>query len=113
MHELGIMIEAAKTVENFAKNNALTAIDTVVLQVGELSAVVPQYAHACWPAAVDRTMLENTKLRIEIIPADAMCRKCGTLFNPVTHMKTCPDCGSDEWELMKGKEFLIKEVLAR
>ena len=113
MHELGIMIEAAKTVEAFARKNSLTAIDTVVLQVGELSAVVPQYAQSCWPAAVDRTMLEDTKLRIEVIRADAMCRKCGTLFNPVTHMKKCPDCGGDEWELMKGKEFLIKEVLAR
>lgn len=113
MHELGIMIEAAKTVEAFAKKNSLTAVDTVVLQVGELSAVVPQYAHACWPAAVDRTMLEQTKLKIEIIPADAMCRKCGTLFNPVTTGKTCPDCGSEEWDLIKGKEFLIKEVIAR
>ena len=58
-------------------------------------------------------MLEDTRLRIEIIPADAMCRKCGTLFNPLSTEKKCPDCGSDEWELMKGKEFLIKEVLAR
>ena len=113
MHELGIMIEAAKTVESFAKKNGLTAIDTVVLQVGELSAVVPQYAQACWPAAVDRTMLEQTKLRIEIVAADAMCRKCGTLFNPVHSGNKCPDCGSDEWELLKGKEFLIKEVLAK
>ena len=113
MHELGIMIEAAKTVEAFAKKNSLTAVDTVVLQVGELSAVVPQYAQFCWPAAVDRTMLEQTKLKIEIIPADAMCRKCGALFNPVTTGKECPDCGSDEWELVRGKEFLIKEVIAR
>ena len=107
------MIEAAKTVEAFAKKNSLTSVDTVVLQVGELSAVVPQYAQSCWPAAVDRTMLEDTKLRIEIVPADAMCRKCGTLFNPVNCAKKCPDCGSEDWDLLKGKEFLIKEILAR
>jgi hydrogenase nickel incorporation protein HypA/HybF len=34
MHEVGVMIEVIKTVENFARKNNLTKIDTLVLQIG-------------------------------------------------------------------------------
>jgi len=54
MHELGIMINVVSTVENFARQNGVSKIDTLVLQVGELSPVVPQYIQACYPAAVAR-----------------------------------------------------------
>ena len=51
----------------------------LVLQVGEESPVVPHYLEACYPAAVDGTLMEETKLKIEIVP---------------------------------GKEFVIKEIVA-
>ncbi len=34
MHELGIMINVVQTVENFAMENGITEIDTLVLQIG-------------------------------------------------------------------------------
>ena len=79
MHELGIMFNVVRSVEKVALENGVTKIDTLVLQVGQLSPVVPHYIEACYPAAVDGTMLENTKLKIEIVP---------------------------------GKEFMIKEIVA-
>jgi hydrogenase nickel incorporation protein HypA/HybF len=53
LHELGIVFEVVKTVKNFAGNNGLTKIDTVVLQIGELSSIFPHYIEECYPAAVD------------------------------------------------------------
>ncbi|MBA4383363.1 MAG: hydrogenase nickel incorporation protein HypA [Anaerolinea sp.] len=79
MHELGIMFNIVRSVEGFAAKNKVTKIDTLVLQVGDQSPVVPHYLEACYPAAVDGTLLEETKLKIEIVP---------------------------------GKEFLIKEIVA-
>ncbi|MEA2102311.1 MAG: hydrogenase maturation nickel metallochaperone HypA [Thermodesulfobacteriota bacterium] len=112
MHELGVVINVVKTVEGFAKKNGLTKIDTLVLQIGELSSMIPQYIEACYPAAVDGTLLQETKLKIEILPGNAICKKCNKVFNLIAHDNTCPNCKSEDWEILGGKEFNIKEVIA-
>ena len=112
MHELGVVIEVVKTVENFAKQNGVTQIDTLVLQIGQLSAMIPHYVEACYPAAVDGTMLQDTKLQIEVMPANTRCRQCGQVFNIVEQQKVCPKCGSEDSELLSGREFMIKEIVA-
>jgi hydrogenase nickel incorporation protein HypA/HybF len=112
LHELGVVIEVVRTVEDFAKNNGVTKIDTLVLQIGELSSIIPKYVEACYPAAVDGTLLQETKLKIEILPGNAICKKCNKVFNLIANNKKCPNCGSDDWELLSGKEFMIKEIIA-
>lgn len=112
MHELGIMINVVETVENFAKKNNITEIQKLVLQIGELSSVIPHYAQACYPAAVDGTMLQDTELEIEILPGNCLCGDCGKVFNLIKCNKQCPFCESDDWELISGREFLIKEIVA-
>lgn len=112
MHELGVVIEVVKTVENFAKQNRLTKIDTLVLQIGELSSMIPRYVEACYPSAADGTLLQDTKLKIEILPGNALCKKCSKVFNIMENKSKCPACKSVDWELLSGKEFMIKEIIA-
>lgn len=81
MHELGVVIEVAKTVEKVAIENNLTEIERLVLQIGELSSMIPKYIESCYPVAVENTILENTKLDIEVIPANGMCKNCNKVFN--------------------------------
>jgi hydrogenase nickel incorporation protein HypA/HybF len=112
LHELGVVIEVVKTVENFAQKNKLTKIDTVVLQIGELSSMVPKYIEACYPVAIDGTMLESTKLKVEILPGNVICKNCNKVYNLIQNSKECPYCENKSWELLCGKEFLIKEIVA-
>lgn len=112
MHEIGVMIEVVKTVENFARENGVTKIEKLVLQIGELSPMIPRYIEACYPAAVDGTSLENTKLEIEIMPGNGICKECNKVFNLIENNNTCPKCGSKHWEILCGKEFMIKEIVA-
>ena len=112
MHELGVVIEVIKSVENFAKRNEVTKIDTLVLQIGELSSMIPKYIQACYPAAVDGTLLQDTKLEIEILPGNAICKECNKVFNLIENNSKCPDCGSKDLEILCGKEFMIKEIIA-
>lgn len=112
MHELGIVYHVAKTVMEFAEKNNVTKVDTVVLQVGELSSVVPRYLEACYPVAVDGTMLEGTRLKIEIVPAKAVCRQCGGEFLLRTTGNTCPACQCQQYGITSGREFIIKEIVA-
>jgi hydrogenase nickel incorporation protein HypA/HybF len=112
MHELGVVIEVVKTVEDFARKHGVTEIDSLVLQIGELSSIVPKYVEDCFPAAADGTLLQKAKLKIEIVPGDASCGKCGRVFNIVRNKGACPACGSEDWEPLSGKEFVIKEIVA-
>ncbi|WP_138206658.1 hydrogenase maturation nickel metallochaperone HypA [Haloimpatiens lingqiaonensis] len=112
MHELGVVIEVVNTIEKIAIKQKLTKIDALVLQIGELSSMVPKYIEECYPAAVDGTILQDTKLKIEIIPGNAICKRCSKVFNIIENGKKCPNCGSDDLGLLSGKEFMIKEIIA-
>lgn len=112
MHELGIVIEVIKVVENFAQKSGVTKIDTLVLQIGELSSVVPRYIKECYPVASDGTLLQDTKLEIEILPGNGICKQCNKVFNILENSKKCPKCGGTDWELLCGREFMIKEIIA-
>ena len=112
MHELGVVIEIIKTVENFAEKNQVTKIQALVLQIGELSSMIPKYIEACYPAAVEGTLLQDTELKIEILPGNAICQKCNKVFNLTQNNCKCPKCGSKDWEILCGKEFMIKEIIA-
>ena len=55
MHELGLVFQMAKVVEeSLAGEEDITAIDTVVVEIGEISSVVPHYFESCFPAAASR-----------------------------------------------------------
>lgn len=112
MHELGIVIEVVKTVEQFAKQNNVTKVDKLTLQIGELSSIIPKYIKDCYPVAVDGTFMENTQLEIEILPGNGICNNCNTVFNFLQHKGKCPACDNKDIELLSGREFMIKEILA-
>ena len=46
MHEVGIISSMLKTIEKVMEQENLTTVETIVLQVGELSGVVPHYMRA-------------------------------------------------------------------
>jgi hydrogenase nickel incorporation protein HypA/HybF len=107
-----VIIEVVETVERFAAERGVTKIDSLVLQIGELSPIIPRYVHAVYPAAVDGTLLRDTKLEIEILPGNALCKGCGKVFNVLTYRGICPSCSGRDMELLGGKEFFIKEIVA-
>lgn len=110
MHELGIMYNIVEKVLTIVKENHITSVETLVLQVGEISSVVPRYLHACYPAATDGTILENTKLEIEILPANAICKTCKKVYNLLNNQNTCPYCNSQKKDIISGEGFFIKEL---
>ena len=48
MHELGVVFHVIESVENIGKENQLTKVASVTLEVGEVSGVVPSYLTDCW-----------------------------------------------------------------
>ncbi len=111
MHELGVLLEVVKQVTEVAEENDVTKIEKLVLQVGELSAMIPRYMKQLYPAAVDETILEGSELEIEIIPGNGRCRECNHVYNLLEEDGKCPECGCQKFEMVSGDEFMIKEIV--
>ena len=66
-----------------------------------------------WKWAADRTELfKGAELIIETLPAVTFCEDCKSEYETVKHGKICPNCGSGNTYLVKGNEFMIKEIAA-
>ena len=78
MHELGIVFHIIRTVEDVARQNDVTRIRRVTLQLGEVSGVVESYLQDCWKwAAAKSELLPGAVLTVETIPAVTVCEDCG------------------------------------
>lgn len=112
MHELGIVYEVIKVVDNFVLENNITRVEKIVLEIGQLSQAIPRFIEECYPAAVDETAYETTKLEIITLPAMGDCRVCGEIYNIVDRLKICPKCQSEDYKIISGEEFNIREIVA-
>ncbi len=110
MHEIGVVRSMVKTVTDFARENGIDEVAEIVLDIGELSLVIPRYVEELYPVVVADTFLKNTKLIINVVPGMAECDECNELFNVVEHEGYCPNCGSFEKTVLSGKDFLIREI---
>lgn len=113
MHELGIVFHIIETIEDVAKEQELTKVSSVTVQVGEVSTVIPEYLIDCWKWAVKKTeILKDSELIHEPIEAITYCEDCGKTYRTVDFGKICPYCKSENTYLVVGNEVQIKEIEA-
>lgn len=110
MHEIGVVRSMLKTVDDFCEKNDVKEVEEIVLDIGELSLVIPQYVEDVYPAVVDETKYKNTKLVINVIPGMAECDDCDEIFNVVETKGYCPNCGSFDKQVLSGEDFTIREI---
>ena len=111
MHELGVVFSVIKQVEKTCEENSVSKVHKVVLDLGEVSTVIPEYLTDCWNWAVKRTeLLQNAVLEIHTINAVTYCEDCKKEYPTVEHGKICPFCKSENTYLLTGNEFIIKEL---
>lgn len=110
MHEVGVVRQVIRTVEDFAKENNITKIEEIVLDIGELSLIIPKYIEDLFDITVEGSILEGAKLIMNVIPGMAECDECDEIFNVIEHEGYCPKCGSFEKQILTGTDFTIKEI---
>ena len=111
MHELGIVIQIVRQLELYMSEHDIRHIDTVVLEIGELSSVYPKYIEDVYPIAVEKTRLKDTKLQIDINPGIGKCQQCGFAYHLIENRNQCPSCKSTAFSVITGREFLIKQII--
>ena len=111
MHELGIVFYIIKDVKQAALDNGVEHVNAVVMNIGEVSTVIPDYLRDCWRWAADKEdVLRGAELKCNILPAVTFCEDCQREYETVKYGKTCPHCGSEHTYLVRGNEVEIKEI---
>ena len=111
MHELGVVFYVVRDVKEVAEKNGVQHVNSVTLEIGEVSGVVHELLTDCWNwAAKKEPLLAGARLVIETIPAVTHCDDCGQDYETVKYAKVCPHCGSEHTWLLRGNEFNIKEI---
>ena len=113
MHELGVVFYVVKDVKKVAEENDVRHISAVTIELGEVSAVIPEYLVDCWNwARKDTKYLKEAELKVENIEAVTFCEDCKQTYPTVKYAKICPYCQSENTYLVTGNEYVIKEIEA-
>ncbi|MDD6727913.1 MAG: hydrogenase maturation nickel metallochaperone HypA [Eubacteriales bacterium] len=112
MHELSLVMEMFDLVGEISQEQNLKEIHSVTVEVGELSGVLADYLGECWNVARIGSQFEKTELKVIPIPSTALC-SCGTEYEMTKNSRICPNCHKTDYEIVKGREFTVKEIEAR
>ena len=111
MHELGIVVHVIKQVEALAKENKVSKVVELTLEVGEVSGVVKEYFVDAFNWAKKRTeYMQETKLNYIIIEGISYCEDCKDTFKTTEYGKTCPKCGGGHTYLITGRDVSIRDI---
>ncbi|MES2957632.1 MAG: hydrogenase maturation nickel metallochaperone HypA [Pseudomonadota bacterium] len=106
MHELGITRSVVAICSEQAKG---AAVRRVTLEVGKLSAVMPDALRFCFDVCSKGTLLDGATLEIIEVPGSALCRDCGADV-PLSALYGRCNCGSADLHLVSGEELKIKTM---
>ena len=113
MHELGTVFYVIEQVEKICKENELTKVGSVTLEIGEVSGIIPEYIVDCGKKKKKKSeLMKEAELRIETLEAVTYCEDCQKTYSTMKYKKICPYCGSEHTYLLTGNEYNIKEIEA-
>jgi hydrogenase nickel incorporation protein HypA/HybF len=106
MHELGI---TRSVVAICAENSGGVAVKRVTLEIGKLSAILPDAVRFCFDICAKGTVVEGATLEILEIAGKALCADCGGEFALNDLVGRC-SCGSNDLKIIAGEELKVKEM---
>ena len=110
MHEFSIAVNIVDIASKTAKDANTEKINEIEIDVGVLSGVIVEALEFALESAVKDTLLENTKITINEIKAKVKCNECSSEFKPDNYIEQCPECGSFNYEIIRGRELRVKSI---
>ena len=112
MHEMSIAQSLVEVLQEEMITHKVTNLKSVRLQVGQMSAVVPDSLAFCFEIITAGTNLQGAELIMEVVPLTARCQECGRSFAVEKHVFACPHCDGAKIDVVAGQELSIVEIEA-
>jgi len=119
LHELTIVRNLLRIVEEKARVYGVKQITGIRLVVGELNLVVPETLHFCFEVASRGTVAQGATLEIKEVPLEFQCNNCGHHFSLSSRKEIssgeeggmgCPHCHGQELEIRAGRELYLESM---
>lgn len=111
MHEVSLVRNIFRTLEDSFTAEELTRLQAIDLEVGKLANVEPVLMQNAFAAVTDtEPRYAGVRLHIELLPVLVDCPQCGTRFEVAQYRFICTACGSPSNQVVQGTELLIKRV---
>ena len=111
MHEMGIAMEIVDIAKaSIPEDMRGSKVRRVNLQVGKLSAIVPDSLRFCFDLVVKDTPLDGAELAIEELPVVARCKDCDTEWTVTEAVFTCTHCQGGNIDILSGRELDITSI---
>lgn len=110
MHELTIIKNVFDIIIDAAEKEKLEKITKVNFVVGKMNQIVPDMLQFAFNSVAEGTIAEKACLEIETILIEMKCNQCNNEFIVQDHLYFCPECGSFDLKMLKGKELYIKSI---
>ena len=106
MHELGITQNVVAIAAEHAQGAKVRRIS---LEIGQLTAIMPDAIRFCFDVCTQGTVLEGAALEILERPGVGQCRVCSQQIELSQPFGVC-DCGNTRLDIIQGEELTIKEL---
>lgn len=88
--------------------------EKLVVEVGQMTGVLPEYLQKYFPLAAKETLLCNASLEVISIPVEAKCASCALIYHPdKEYGYRCPACGESAAALIHGRECNLKQIVIK
>lgn len=111
MHEFSIALSIIEIAEKEATKQDAQIVSEMVLDIGTMAGIEFHALDFAMQSAVKGTMLENSIITVNKIPAKARCNHCKLEFDIESSFDPCPECGSFYHEILTGKELKVRSLV--
>lgn len=112
MHEVSLVRNIFRTLEERFSAEELARITQIRLQVGLLSNVEPVLLQNAYEAvtATDQPAFRDVTLAVELVPVEVSCPNCEAISKVENYHFKCAACGTPTNQIVRGTELLISGV---
>jgi len=119
MHEFSFAYNIFKVAEATALKYNAKKITEVLLEIGELTLIVPELLQRSFDMATKGSIAEGAELIIKILPGKIKCRECNKISEVTITQEAqltglqlfqCAHCSSKNTEIIEGKKANVKNI---
>ena len=110
MHEMSIAQSVINIVKEEMTKNDATILRSVRLNIGQMTAIVPEALSFCFEIITADTEMEGARLIMDIIPLRGYCHACNKEFDIEDYAFNCPLCGGTKIDTISGQDLAIVEI---
>jgi hydrogenase nickel incorporation protein HypA/HybF len=110
MHELSLACSLVEAAEKVLTAEHAGRATRVTVGIGKLAGVEIDAFEFAFPMAAKGSRLESAELVVHDLPIRVQCKICEKESSPDFPRCVCALCGSDDIELLGGREFNIESM---